>query len=228
MQTLYPVYLALGSRPCLVAGLGKVGCRKLEALLDAKPASVLGLDLLPLAELSPKARELLARPRVSFEQRPCRPSDVLPGMLVFAATSNAEENTRILGLCRAQGALCNMVTMPALGDFEIPALARSGCLSAALSTGGASPALAARLRMELESWLKEHARLATFMGRLRPQVLALGGDSGQNGTLFRKLADSPFEDWLASGDLESCRFWLKAELPQALHPQIEELLHALP
>ena len=134
-------------------------------------------------------------------------------ILVFAATGDADENRRIAALCRSLGVLCNCASTPEEGNFQVPAVARCAPLAAALSTGGASPALARRWKGELAQWLAPRARMATLMGRLRPLVLALGVETGQNTQLFRSLAVSPLQQWLEAGDIESCRQCLLAELP---------------
>ena len=224
---LYPLFLSLEGRRCLVAGLGGVGRRKLAGLLACGPASVLALDTLRAEDLPAEAAALLADPRVCFECRSCAPADVRDRALVFAATGSAEENARIAALCREAGVLCNCASAPELGAFSVPAVPRRDGLAAALSTGGASPALARRWRRELEDWLAPRARMARLMGRLRPLVLALHAETGQNTQLFRSLAASPLQSWLAEGDLESCRQWLLAELPSVLHVHIAELLDDL-
>ena len=224
---LYPLFLSLEGRRCLVAGLGGVGRRKLAGLLACGPASVLALDTLRAEDLPAEAAALLADPRVCFECRSCAPADVRDRALVFAATGSAEENARIAALCREAGVLCNCASAPELGAFSVPAVTRRDGLAAALSTGGASPALARRWRRELEDWLAPRARMVRLMGRLRPLVLALHADTGQNTQLFRALAASPLQSWLAEGDLESCRQWLLAELPSVLHVHIAELLDDL-
>ncbi|WP_300882852.1 bifunctional precorrin-2 dehydrogenase/sirohydrochlorin ferrochelatase [uncultured Desulfovibrio sp.] len=206
---LYPLFLSLEGRRCLVAGLGDVGRRKLAGLLACGPASVLVLDTRRAEQLSDA------------------PADVRDRTLVFAATGNAGENARIAALCREAGILCNCASAPDLGAFSVPAVARRDGLAAALSTGGASPALARRWRHELEHWLAPRARMVRLMGRLRPLVLALHAETGQNTRLFRALAASPLQNWLAEGDLESCRRWLLAELPPVLHVHIAELLDDL-
>lgn len=222
---LYPVFLSLSGMCCLLAGFGQVGQRKLAGLLACAPASVLVLDL---AEPSAEAAELLRAPCVRFERRACREDDIAGRALVFAATGNPAENSRIAALCAAQGVLCNCASNPLEGCVQVPAVARRTPLAAALSTGGASPALARRWKGELERWLEPRARMAVLMGRLRPLVLALGEDTGQNTGLFRKLAASSLQEWLEKDDLERCRRWLRAELPPALHAHIAELLHDLP
>ena len=222
---LYPIFISLTGIHCLVVGLGQVGQRKLSGLLACGPASVLVLDM---AEPATEAAPLLSDPRVRFEHRSCTQADLQGCALVFAATGNAEENSRIAALCAEAGILCNSASNPEEGCFQVPAVARHAQLAAALSTGGASPALARRWKGELQQWLEPRSRMAALMGRLRPLVLALGEDTGHNTRLFRKLADSPLQQWLEENDLENCRRCLQAELPPALHADIAELLHDLP
>lgn len=225
---LYPLFLSLEGRHCLLAGLGEVGRRKLSGLLRCAPASVLVLDTAAAAAATPEAVSLLAHEQVRFENRACAPEDVQGRALVFAATGDALENARIAALCREAAVPCNCASAPELGSFLVPAVARRAGLAAALSTGGASPALARRWRSELELWLAPRARMACLMGRLRPLVLALNRETGQNAQLFRRLAASPLQQWLGTGDMQRCRQWLLAELPPALHAHLAELLDDLP
>lgn len=229
MPFSYPLFLSLEGEHCLVAGLGEVGRRKLAGLLAAGVGSVLALESkLPAAAgeiaVQDEMAQLTADPRVRLERRACTAEDVRAARLVFAATSDAEENARIAALCRGAGVLCNCASAPELGAFAVPAVARSGALAAAISTGGASPALTRILRRELELWLAPRAALARFLGRLRPLVLAMGADTRHNSQLFRKVAASPLGDWLAAGDLDRCRAWLERELPPALAAQALPLL----
>ena len=225
---LYPIFVSLAGIHCLVVGLGQVGQRKLSGLLACDPASVLVLDLAEPMANGAEAAALLQDPRVRFERRSCAQADLQGRALVFAATGSAAENSRIAALCAAAGILCNSASNPAEGCFQVPAVARHAQLAAALSTGGASPALARRWKGELQQWLEPRSRMAALMGRLRPLVLALGEDTGHNTRLFRKLADSPLQQWLEENDLENCLRCLQAELPPALHADIAELLHDLP
>ena len=226
---LYPIFISLTGIHCLLVGFGQVGQRKLSGLLACDPASVLVLDLVePVAENADDAAKLLRDPRVRFECRACTKADLQGCALVFAATGSPAENSRIADLCAAAGILCNSASKPEEGCFQVPAVARRAPLAAALSTGGASPALARRWKGELERWLEPRSRMAALMGRLRPLVLALGEDTGQNTRLFRKLAESCLQKWLEENDQENCRRCLQAELPPALHAHIAELLNDLP
>lgn len=104
---LYPVFLALEGRHCLVVGLGQVGRRKLAGLLDCGPASVLVLDTAPPAAA---AAPLLRDARVCFARRACTEKDVAGRVLVFAATNSTAENRRVAAWCRRQA--CS-ATVPA-------------------------------------------------------------------------------------------------------------------
>ncbi len=224
-QSLYPLFLNLHDACCLVAGFGEVGRRKVSGLLQAGAGCVRVRDLaLPQDD---DGRQMLARPQVAFLARACTAEDIADCRLVFAATSDAGENARIAALCREQQVLCNCVDAPLQGDFMIPAVARKGELALALSTGGASPALARRWRRELEEWLEPRESLSLLMGRLRAPILALGHDSRQNRELFRTLAESPLQHWLQEGNREACREFLIRKLPPELHTRITEFLHDL-
>jgi precorrin-2 dehydrogenase / sirohydrochlorin ferrochelatase len=218
----YPLFLDIRHCRCLVVGAGTVGCRKLEGLLAANPLSVLVLDT---AAPSAQALPLLQHPAVTFAQRPFSPQDLEGITLVFAATGNAAVNAGITTLCREKNIFCNCIDAPASGTVIVPAKASSGRLTAALSTGGASPALARLWRQELEAWLAPRAAMASLMGRLRPLVLAMQNDTGHNTHLFRSIAASPLQAALAKGDRAACEALLLQLLPPVLHRHIAELLH---
>lgn len=222
---LYPIFLSLTGMHCAVAGLGSVGQRKLRGLLACDPATVLVRDI---ADTPPDAAELLCDPRVHFACRSLTREDISSCSLVFAATNSPAENTRIAALCASYGVWCNCATAPEQGNFHIPAVARRGSLTAALSTGGASPALARQWKSDLEHWLAPRARITTFMKRLRPLLLTLDAGTAQNTQIFRTLAASPLQNWLEVGNMEACYRLLLTELPPALHVHIAELLDDLP
>lgn len=221
---LYPLFLNLRDARCVVVGLGAVGCRKLAGLLAAGASEILALDMVPEADLSSQARQLLRDGHVIYEQRSFAPCDALASRLVFAATSDKAENLRIAALCREARAFCNCATEPGAGDFLVPSVARSGQLCAALSTAGQSPALAAKWRAELAQWLGPREKFAWLLGRLRQPILELNLDSSQNRAIFRELAISPISDWLEKNDTNQCRQWLQAALPCELEPAINNIL----
>ena len=209
----------------MIAGLGHVGQRKLEGLLACDPAGVLALDIAPP---TPEAVKLLEDPRVHFACRPLSSSDLRHCVLAFAATNDAAENARIIALCAEHGVLCCSVTSPQEANFHVPAVARCDTLAAAISTSGASPALARRWKSELQDWLAPRSRMAKLMGRIRPLVLALNHTTEYNTHLFRTLATSPLQDRLAKADWNACELLLRKILPPDLHDNLAELLHDLP
>ncbi len=221
----YPLFLDLSRTHCLIVGAGEVGRRKLATVLESAPASVLVLDVFPPSDELEAV--LAADSRVTFEQRAFTPADVKGRTLIFAATGNRDVNAAVSAACARQNVLCNCADAPREGNCIVPATARKDPLVAALSTGGGSPALARRLRRELEFWLEPRAALARLMGRLRPHVLAMPGKTGQNTALFRTLTYSSLQEALELGDRARCEALLRELLPDALHPHIPELLYDL-
>lgn len=222
-MNLYPVFLSLAGRTVLVAGAGAVGRRKIAALRDAGAAEVLVLD----PGLSDEgARELAFMPGVRVFRRVLESEDTAGCALVFAATGDKAENDRIAAVCAAANIFCNKADDPEGSTFHVPAHTRCGSLAAAFSTGGQSPALAARIRKDAESWLEQnYGPLCVFMGRLRPLVLE--DDSSRNGDMFRALVDSGLGNALSGKNGDAARAIARELLPEPLHCRIEELLYGL-
>lgn len=221
----YPVFIDLKDKICLVVGGGNVGCRKVRGLLSAEPAQIEVVDPnTPGREL----QALLDFPVVYFEQRLFNPEDIQGKTLVFAATGNRSVNAAVAMACSAAGVLCNSADAPSEGTFLVPAVVQQGSVTAALSTGGGSPALARRIRQELAAWLdSRYTALSELLLRLRPLVLAMQRETGQNTVLFRKLVESPLAETLRERDRCQSEALLRTLLPQELHPHITELLHEL-
>lgn len=220
----YPLFLDLHRASCLIVGAGGVGLRKLATLLQAQPQRVVVLDNAPP---SPDCLPFLDDSRVSFVRQDFSPACLEGHQLIFAATGNRAVNAAVAAACQERGLWCNCADAPTEGSFIVPATASHGSLSAALSTGGASPALARKLRQELEEWLKPRSALATLMGRVRPFVLTLGLNTAHNTRIFRAMATSDLHQALADRDRQSCEKHLRALLPEALHPHIVEFLYDL-
>lgn len=221
----YPLFLDLRYSRCLIVGAGRVGRRKLADVLACDPQEVLVLDP-GLSEEA--AKDIASDPRVRFDARSFRKEDVSGCRLVFAATSSPAVNQTVAAACRACGVLCNCADAPDRSDFLVPARICRDRLVVALSTQGAGPALAKRLRTELESRLdKGFVPLAELLARLRPTILALGMDSDRNGALFRDVAFSDLPEAFCRGDAARCEAVLRELLPPAVHPQLTELLHGL-
>ena len=227
----YPMFVSLAGRACLVVGAGQVGLRKIETLADCGAASILVVDQNPP---DTPLTALLARPGLVFARRAFQDSDLDGIFLAIASTSSPAVNQRISDLCRARGVLCNIVDQPEACSFIVPALVRRGELTLAVSTGGQSPALAKRIRKDLqEAYGPEYGLFLELMGRLRPLVLALGQSTAANTEIFRALVGSRLLEALRLGDAALARAELATHLPLNLsakshdqaHDQAHDLLH---
>ena len=133
------------------------------------------------------------------------------------------------GPARNAALLCNCTDAPKDSSFIVPALVEQGNIAIALSTGGASPALARKIREGLETWLGErYTGISELLMRLRPLVLALHHETRQNTTLFRSIVDSPLSEALQRRDRQTCESLLGENVyPSNCIRSIMELLHDL-
>ncbi len=144
-EKLFPMFLKLSDRPCLVVGAGAVAESKIASLLEAG-----GRVRAVAPEATPQVRSWAESDAIEWRQRPFRPDDLDGMFLVVAATSSTELHQRIFEEAIRRGVLCNIVDVPALCDFYYPSVVQRGSLQIAISTAGLSPALAQRLRKQLE------------------------------------------------------------------------------
>jgi precorrin-2 dehydrogenase len=163
---LFPMFLKLAGRRCLVVGAGSIAESKIESLLRA------GAKVRVVApEATPKVRAWARGRKIAWQRRGFRPKDLERTFLVIAATPSTELHQRIFRLARRLGVLCNIVDVPQLCDFYYPAVVRRGALQIAISTTGHSPALAQRLRKELEGQFGlEYERWLTHIGKVRQKM----------------------------------------------------------
>jgi len=161
-----PFYIAclrLEGRRCLVVGGGEVGLEKVEGLL-ACGADVTLVAPTAVAELEELAREGSIR----WEQRAYEPADLEGSFLAIASTDDTDVNIRVYEEAEARAMLVNVVDVPPLCNFILPAIVRTGPLAIAISTAGASPALAKRMKREIaETYGEPYARLAVILNDAR-------------------------------------------------------------
>jgi precorrin-2 dehydrogenase/sirohydrochlorin ferrochelatase len=221
----FPAFLNLEDTSCLVVGAGQVGRRKIERILRCGPAELLIVD--PGLEAS-QAPSWADHPAVRIERRRFQPADIEGRFLVIASTEDPALNREISRLCRERGILCNIVDQPDLCSFIVPALFSRGELQLAISTGGASPALARKVRQRMgEALGPEYASLVWLLGRLRGPVLDLNLGSERNKEIFTGLAGDDLLEALQNGDRKQLALLLEHKLPSALHPSIGPILHEL-
>ena len=156
----YLACLDLAARQCLVVGGGAVGLEKARGLLDCGAV---------VTVVAPRLEPELQALPVRWRRKGYDPADLDGTFLVVAATSNRTLNRRIFRDAEARSLLCNVVDTPELCSFILPAVFRRDPIAIAVSTGGASPALAKRLRDELGARVgEEHVALARRLRELRP------------------------------------------------------------
>ena len=157
----------LAGRKCLVVGAGAVAAAKIEGLLFC------GADLVVVSPRAVPAIQRLARAgRLAWRRRAFSRRDVQGKFLAVAATNSSKVNEAVFRACAERGVLCNSVDDPQHCDFIYPAVAHRGPLQIAISTGGCSPALAARLRRELERQFgPEWGAWVEHLGRRRDELL---------------------------------------------------------
>jgi len=160
---LYIACLRLSGRSCLVVGGGEVGLDKVEGLL-ACDADV----TLVAPEAVPELRELAEEGSIRWERRGFEPGDLEGRFLAIAATSETDVNISVYDEAERRAMLVNVVDVPPLCNFILPAIVRAGPLAIAISTAGASPALAKRMKREIaEAYGEPYARLAVLLNDAR-------------------------------------------------------------
>ena len=143
----------------MVIGGGEVANRKARKLLQARAKVVV---------ISPEVKPELASMAVEVRRRPYREGDLEGAFLAFAATDRRDVNAAVAREAREKGVPVNVADEPAEGDFALPSTLRRGRLQVAISTGGASPAVARRIRQELEDAFGfEWANLVKELSRAR-------------------------------------------------------------
>ena len=191
----YPLLLDVSRRLCIVVGGGSVAERKVERLLACGACvEVVGKRLTPtLAALAGEG--MIVHHDTDYEQPLIRGA-----FLVIGATDSDTVNGRIAADARALGIPVNIVDEPARCDFILPSIVERGDLVIAVSTSGKSPALAKKLRTELEtSYGQEYAILLRIMGELREKIIAGRRPSAENRGLFEAVVSSRILDHIRAG-----------------------------
>lgn len=168
-MSLYPIFLKLEKRPILMVGAGFVALEKIESLMPTGAR---------LTVIAPQARqeviEFAREGKITWIEREFLPADVEGAFLVVTATNFPAINHWVYELCVARGILCNAVDDPPFCDFYFSSIVRRDDLQIAISTAGQSPAVAQRLRREIDAQLPEDiGPWLSDLGQLRREVLSL-------------------------------------------------------
>lgn len=166
----YPIFLELKDRRCLVVGGGPIAQRKVEGLLAAD-ASVTVIA----PTLTRELQRLLTAGEIDCLQREYEEGDVKDYEMCMVATDDGAVNAQLFAEGKSHGVWVNASDDPVNCDFILPAVIRRGAITVAASTGGTSPALARRLREELEAYLTEEMpALADLLAEVRRDLRSRG------------------------------------------------------
>jgi len=201
-----PFYIAclrLTGRRCVVIGGGDVGFEKVEGLLACD-----GDVMLIAPEAHPELVQLALEGSIRWVQREYRSEDLDGALIAIAATDDTDLNIRVFEDAEARAMLVNVVDVPPLCNFILPAIVRTGPLAVAISTAGASPALAKRMKREIaEQFGEPYALLAIILNEARGWAKATLPTYQDRKEFFESIVNGdpdPIE-LIRAGDLEAVR-----------------------
>jgi siroheme synthase-like protein len=179
------MFLKLEACRCVVVGAGVIASQKLASLLDS------GAEVRVVApEAVDSIRELARNGRVVWTQTEFRPEHLAGAKLVIAATGDAAVNEQVYRAAQEHGVLCNSVDEPARCDFFYPAVVRRGDLQIAISTAGKSPALAQRIRKDLEAQFdSSYVSWLEWLGTVRQLYFQRHVEPGLRTQALHRMAD---------------------------------------
>jgi len=192
----YPIFLELGGRRVVLIGGGAVALRKAQALLAA------GARLIVVAERIDDMLMALCRGNDAELIKSRYSKNYLAGaLLAVAATNNHQLNRQIYQDCQELEVLCNVVDVPDLCDFFVPAVVKRGDLQIAVSTEGQCPAYAGHVRKKLEEiYTEDHGQFLTELEALRKQIIQDVPEPADRKTLLGRLVDDKsFEYFVQNG-----------------------------
>ncbi len=197
---MYPVFLDIDAKLCVVIGGGSVAERKVRGLLDA------GAQVRVISpEVSEGLADLAANDRIEWRRKEYASADLHGAFLVFAATDNRGIQQQVRLRAAENGQLVNVADDPGNCNFHVPASIRRGDLTLAVSTSGKSPAVAAMIRQKLEKEFgPEYGTLLQLMSLVRqhansgPEALS----QADRKKIYKKILHSDILGWIKSGQVD--------------------------
>ncbi|WCK53993.1 NAD(P)-dependent oxidoreductase [Aneurinibacillus sp. Ricciae_BoGa-3] len=206
----YPILLAVDQTKCVIIGGGEVGSRKAAALVEAGACHVVVISPQGTQKLHIMARN----GSLQWKQKKFSADDLIGAALVFAAADDPKVNMEVY-CALSPGQWINMADRPDLSTFTVPAHFRRGKLTIAVSTGGASPGLARKIKQTLERQFgDEFERYIAFLEECRADVLARVGNPGVRRRIFQRLLDERFLDSFRAGDEDKIEAMLRRILDE--------------
>jgi precorrin-2 dehydrogenase/sirohydrochlorin ferrochelatase len=208
---LYPVNLNIADKLCLVVGGGAVALRKTKSLL-AGGAKIRVISPEVHSELSVLAHNK----EIEWFERGFVEGDLKGSFLVFAATNNHDVQILISEEAARYSVLLNSADDPQNSHFHVPAHFRRGKMLVTVSTGGSSPALAKKIRQQLEIELApEYEIVVELLSLIREKVVGPGEDSVSNSELFRRLLQQGIVELVLKANWFALQMLLLRELPES-------------
>jgi precorrin-2 dehydrogenase/sirohydrochlorin ferrochelatase len=199
----YPIFLELGGRRTVVIGAGAVAARKAQALLTA------GARLVVVAERIDDMMTAICQGKNAETIKSRYTRDYLAGaVLAIAATNNNKLNKQIYKDCQELEILCNVVDVPELCDFYVPAVVKRGDLQIALGTGGRCPAYAGHIRKKLEKiFTEEHGRFLTELEKIRKRIITEVQEPADRKAILGELVDDKSFEYFVKNDGDRWRLY---------------------
>ena len=201
MPRYYPACLDITGKRCLVAGGGKIAERKVNSLLKCgAEVSVVSPDL------TRRLKELNSKGKIKFLKGKFKEKYLKDIFLVIGATDNSNVNFKVYESANKKNILVNIVDSPELCNFIVPSVVERDNLTIAISTGGKSPALAKKLRKEIEDrYGFEYAKFLNIMGNLRKRISYKISDKKKREEIYNKLVDSDIINLIRDGNDKSAK-----------------------
>lgn len=198
MKNYYPLMLDLSNRLCIVIGGGKVAERKIETLVEGK-AKVKVVSPVVTARIDALALKGI----ISWENRGYTKGDLEGFFLIIAATDNKILNKEVYQDVNHGVQFVNVVDSPDLCTFIVPSSVNRGNLHIAISTHGASPGLAKKIRLELEKqYGEEYVQYTAFLAKMREWVLENNLDSNTRREYFEYILEPKWFEKIKNGERE--------------------------
>lgn len=197
----YPVFLELDGRRAIVIGGGVVAVRKAKVLLNA------GARLVVVAERIDNTMTVICQGKNAELIQSRYTKDYLAGaVLVIAATNNNQLNKQIYKDCQELEILCNVVDVPELCDFFVPAVVKRGDLQIAIGTEGCCPAYAGHIRKKLEKiFTEKHGQFLAELEELRKRIIKEVAEPADRKALLGKLVDDKSFEYFIENDPKKWR-----------------------
>lgn len=198
---LYPVFLKLEHKKCLVVGGGAVAERKIAALVHCGAQVMVVSPSLTLA-----LQKMVDSGDIAYRQGLYQAKDLDQAYLVISATNDLQLNSTIAADCNRRNMLVNVVDDPHRCSFFVPSVIERGALKIAISTGGKSPQLAKTIREDLEREIgSQFEEFVEFIGELREKIIAEVDEPRLRNEILKGLVDYHTLDLVKQGDLQQAK-----------------------